>query len=108
MQLDLFSTPARQRQLEVAIDELAERFAQPALEQMKLDADCCAVKMLKQAPLLRMKPRSSARRAAVSKYFSYRITCATSSSIAAVRAMGERVSLIDVEATKRKLDQMMG
>ena len=27
MQLDLFSTPARQRQLEVAIDELAERFS---------------------------------------------------------------------------------
>jgi hypothetical protein len=26
VQLDLFSTPARQRQLEVAIDELAERF----------------------------------------------------------------------------------
>ena len=26
MQLDLFSTPARQRQLEVAIDDLAERF----------------------------------------------------------------------------------
>jgi hypothetical protein len=26
MQLDLFSTPARQRQLEVAIDELAEHF----------------------------------------------------------------------------------
>ena len=26
MQLDLFSTPARERQLEVAIDELAERF----------------------------------------------------------------------------------
>jgi hypothetical protein len=26
MQLDVFSTPARQRQLEVAIDELAERF----------------------------------------------------------------------------------
>ena len=26
MQLDLFSTHARQRQLEVAIDELAERF----------------------------------------------------------------------------------
>jgi hypothetical protein len=26
VQLDLFSTPARQRQLEVPIDELAERF----------------------------------------------------------------------------------